>query len=120
MSNIRTKFSVAAISAALVLTSVGCSDNLLSNVAEECGAEHSIMDDGDFLFIHVNQSGTAPNTLEELYCVLEELDTPGITLHRIETTRVLDGVQEAEWGSVKARWTYLPGEAGFEITLERK
>lgn len=43
-------------------------------------------------------------------CILEQLDTPDSVLAQMLATRAIDGMQHAEWGTVKASWTYYPDD----------
>lgn len=52
-------------------------------------------------------------------CVLKALNITDAALNEIETTRALDGRQEASWGKVDASWTYHP-DNGLDITLTEK
>lgn len=49
-------------------------------------------------------------------CILNELDVPDSVLAQIGATRALDGMQRAEWGTVKATWTYHPDD-GLDLIL---
>ncbi|MDN4598439.1 hypothetical protein [Leifsonia virtsii] len=52
-------------------------------------------------------------------CVLKALKVTDAVLNEIETTRALDGRQEASWGKIDASWTYHP-DNGLDITLTEK
>lgn len=54
--------------------------------------------------------------LEDVTCMLEQLDAPDYVTQHIESTRALDGMQTDEWDDMKARWTYHPDD-GLSLTL---
>jgi hypothetical protein len=58
--------------------------------------------------------GTVPYETAE--CVLSALDVPDSVTSRIGQTRALDGMQEAQWGTVEAVWTYHPDD-GLNLIL---
>lgn len=55
-------------------------------------------------------------SIEDIACILNELDAPDSVLMQIDSTRALDGMQVAEWDGITARWTYHP-EPGLNIIL---
>lgn len=50
-------------------------------------------------------------------CVLDALEIPDATMNLVETTRALDGRQNAEWENLVATWSYHP-DAGLNMTLQ--
>jgi hypothetical protein len=52
----------------------------------------------------------------EIACVLRELEAPADVTARMDSTRALDGMQEATWGRVSASWTYHPDD-GLDVIL---
>lgn len=48
--------------------------------------------------------------LDAAYCVLERIGAPPSVTARMDSTRALDGMQDAEWGGFTASWTYHPDE----------
>lgn len=59
-------------------------------------------------------SGTA--TIDDVLCVLGELEAPQSVLAQMESTRALDGMQSATWSTYKATWTYHPDD-GLDLIL---
>jgi hypothetical protein len=49
--------------------------------------------------------------------ILDRLEIPAVVKNRMNTTNMLMGQQEANWGDLKASWTYSPG-AGLDVSLE--
>lgn len=56
--------------------------------------------------------------VEDLVCVLYELDTPDAVLSRMNSTRALDGMQDASWAGYRAAWTYHPDD-GLWMVIEQ-
>jgi hypothetical protein len=50
-------------------------------------------------------------------CVLKALEIPDATKNLVETTRALDGRQDAEWKNLVATWSYHP-DTGLNMTLQ--
>lgn len=59
-------------------------------------------------------SGTA--TIDDVLCVLGELEAPQSVVAQMESTRALDGMQSATWSTFKATWTYHPDD-GLDVIL---
>lgn len=53
----------------------------------------------------------------QVACVLSALDVPDSVLARMEATRALDGMQQAEWEDFNATWTYHPDD-GLDVIVE--
>ena len=53
----------------------------------------------------------------DIFCVLDELDTPDSVIKRINSTRALDGRQSADWDGLSASWGYHP-DNGLDIVIE--
>ena len=54
--------------------------------------------------------------IEDVACVLTELEVPSYVVSHIDSTRALDGQQTDEWDGISARWTYHP-EDGLHLVL---
>ena len=54
--------------------------------------------------------------IEDVACVLAQLEVPGYVVSHIDSTRALDGQQVDKWDGISARWTYHP-EAGLHLVL---
>ncbi|WP_432899596.1 hypothetical protein ACQP1S_24395 [Micromonospora matsumotoense] len=52
----------------------------------------------------------------DIVCILNELGTPDHVLSEMDSTRALDGKQSAQWGEVRASWTYHPDQ-GLDLIL---
>lgn len=59
---------------------------------------------------------TGDASLDEVTCVLGELDAPTNVTARMDSTRALDGMQDAEWGKFEASWTYHPDD-GLDLII---
>ena len=62
-------------------------------------------------------SGTA--TMSGFDCTLDFLNAPRSVLGKMESTRALDGMQSATWGSFEASWTYHPDQ-GLDVIITQK
>jgi len=54
---------------------------------------------------------------DEQLCILDALDVPDSVISKMESTRALDGRQEASWDNIIASWTYHPDD-GLDVLLE--
>ena len=54
--------------------------------------------------------------IEDVACVLYELEVPSYVTSHIDSTRALDGQQTDEWDGISARWTFHP-ESGLHLVL---
>lgn len=76
-------------------------------------------DDGASLVISRVAADERPGAaMTALTCVLAEVDIPDAAVSRMETTRALDGRQEATWDDLTASWTYHP-DSGLTVILEQ-
>lgn len=55
--------------------------------------------------------------LGDIVCVLTELEIPDSVMSRLDSTRALDGRQEATWNEFSASWGYHP-DSGIDIVIE--
>lgn len=55
-------------------------------------------------------------TVDQIACVLLEVEAPDSVMSRMDGTRALDGMQEAEWSGLSASWTYHP-DNGLDVIL---
>jgi hypothetical protein len=60
--------------------------------------------------------GTGTATIDDILCVLAELDAPQAILAQMEATRALDGMQSATWSTYNAKWTYHPND-GLDLII---
>lgn len=56
-------------------------------------------------------------SVEDLYCVLGEVDAPSTLEAKIGATRALDGVQTDEWSGYEIEWRYHPDD-GATVVIE--
>lgn len=54
----------------------------------------------------------------DIACVLDAINTPDRVIERMDSTRAMDGMQEAEWDNYSASWTYHPDD-GAKIILSQ-
>ena len=62
------------------------------------------------------KSGASYADIEDVACVLAQLEVPSYVVSHIDSTRALDGQQVDKWDGISARWTYHP-EAGLHLVL---
>ena len=62
------------------------------------------------------ESGVSYTDIEDVACVLTELEVPSYVVSHIDSTRALDGQQTDKWDGISARWTYHP-EDGLHLVL---
>ena len=118
--------TAAAAAAAIALTgailvATGDSETLLEAAKEECAADTAdvrIGDDGASMTI----SGVAAEEAEgasiiELLCIFDHVQVPDAVISHMDSTRALDGRQEAAWGDFTASWTYHPN-SGLNVIIQ--
>jgi hypothetical protein len=97
-------------------------DDLLEAAKETCAVGSSdvrIGDDGDTMSIdRAGAEEMQGATMQQLDCLLVELDFPDAVVDRIRNTRALDGYQEETFGELTAAWTYHPDD-GLNMTVTR-
>lgn len=93
-----------------------------SGAVTACGVEATagilLGDEGQSISMQTEGTesyGGAP--YEDVACVLFELDVPDSVVSRIDSTRALDGRQDAEWDNYSASWGYHP-DSGLDIVVE--
>lgn len=123
-----TKHPSFTISIAVALTLVACSatGSILAATHEYCEEDVSryvgtLQDDGRSLSVRGygqdNEPSLQVGSIESTLCVLDALDAPSSVLSRMETTRALDGTQEATAGGMVYRWSYHP-DSGMNFIVE--
>lgn len=60
--------------------------------------------------------GSGGATVDDIVCVLAELDAPQSVMARMQSTRALDGMQTTDWSGFEATWTYHPDD-GLDLIL---
>lgn len=76
-----------------------------------------VLDNGNGLSIDGEGEEAVGASIDEIACILVELDVPDVVTSRMEQTRALDGMQDATWGDLTASWTYHP-DNGLDIIVE--
>ena len=115
----RTIPALAALTLALGLA--GCSGTTaLEDAYENCEQpKHiSLADEGNTLSISGEGKEHNGATLEDIVCILFELDTPDRVVTKISSTRALDGTLTDTWDGLKAEWSYHPN-SGLSMVIYR-
>ena len=71
--------------------------------------------------LRINNKGEQDNSgisLDDVWCLLEELDTPERIVDLMITTSASDGEQEDAWGGYSVIWTYHP-HRGLDVFINR-
>ncbi|MGY5319943.1 hypothetical protein ACXA45_12015 [Neomicrococcus lactis] len=92
----------------------------LENASKSCYAGE-IGDEGNSVFLDSKEKDYASGDLayEDIFCVMRELDIPDSTIHRMDSTRSLDGRVSDSWKGLTAEWTYHPDSgANVLITID--
>lgn len=74
-------------------------------------------DDGQSISMKSDGAESQGADLEDIVCVLDQLDTPDSVTSRMGSTRALDGRQDAEWNDLSASWGYHPDD-GLDMVVE--
>ena len=91
---------------------------VLVRVARACLLSIEASDDGKSLTLDtIGTEDFSGNSIEEVSCVLSELNAPDSIFERINHTRALDGMQSGIWDEFTAYWTYHPDD-GLFLTIE--
>lgn len=77
----------------------------------------NVMDDGASLDINSAGNDVSGVSGTDIACVAQGLDMPQSVIARMNSTRALDGTQNAEWSGFTASWTYHP-DSGLNIIIE--
>lgn len=99
----------------------------LASAAASCGLEDGIRDEGYTVTIDTEgEEEFSGDSYADVVCMVDRTDVPDRVIARIETTRALDGTQDAEWsgtyGAKKkpvryaAFWNYHP-DTGMNLTI---
>lgn len=93
----------------------------ITSAVEACEVENnrwiSIGDEGRSLSMDSWGEESDGADFDDIFCVLDELDTPDSVIKRINSTRALDGRQTADWDGLSASWGYHP-DNGLDIVIE--
>jgi hypothetical protein len=75
-----------------------------------------VRDDGHTLIVDGNGEQVTGAGVTTIATILAILDVPDSVVARMDSTRALDGVQEASWDGLTATWTYHPDD-GLDIII---
>lgn len=93
---------------------------MFSDALATCSVERSeyveILDLGEAINLGAVSKFYGPS-LDDLYCLLGQLDAPSSLEAKIGATRALDGVQSDEWDGFEIEWRYHPDD-GATVTIE--
>jgi len=85
------------------------------NLQESSGFH--VLDDGEAVELNLGGSGFGFIQTPAIKCFITEIGGPESVWARIESTRALDGRQEASWPGFSASWTYHP-DPGLNMLIE--
>lgn len=74
-------------------------------------------DDGKSLIGNGVGVGAGLGEVADLRCIFRRLEVPDSVIAQLESTRALDGRQEASWDGYTASWSYHP-DNGIDIVIE--
>ena len=77
----------------------------------------TLMDEGNSVELQTAGKKSTGAPYADVVCVLDELNAPESVKARMDTTRALDGSQNATWTGYSAVWTYHP-DNGLNIIVE--
>jgi hypothetical protein len=93
----------------------------ITSAVETCNVESNpwitIGDEGQSLSMNSLGEESAGAEFDDVFCVLDALDTPDSVLNRMNTTRALDGRQSAGWDNFSASWGYHP-DNGLDVVID--
>lgn len=89
----------------------------LADASTTCTAG-TLADDDHTLVVDMGgeELGTGEATIEDVLCLLAELEAPQAILARMESTRALDGMQSATWSTYEVTWNYHP-DHGLDLII---
>lgn len=76
-----------------------------------------LLDGGEAISL---SSDFGEDTIDGIVCIFAELDLPDSIIARMDRTRALDGMQEAQWPGFAASWTYHPDDGLNVIITEEE
>jgi hypothetical protein len=96
---------------------VRVSQSQLEAARDRCGAG-DLRDGGNTLILDMEgeEPGSGSVTFDDSICVLAFLDVPASVSSRMDSTRALDGMLDAEWDGFEASWTYHPDD-GLDVII---
>lgn len=75
-----------------------------------------LVDEGTALLISTEGDESYGASMDEVACVINELEMPSNIVNRLDTTRALDGTQTGSWNGYEATWNYHPN-SGMNLTI---
>jgi hypothetical protein len=89
----------------------------LRDASTVCGAG-TLADDDHTLVVDMagEELGTGVASIDDVLCVLDELESPRSVIVRMQSTRALDGMQSTTWAGFEATWTYHPDD-GLDVIV---
>lgn len=89
----------------------------LADASTSCTAG-TLADDDHTLVVDMagQEAGTGAATIDDVLCVLSELEAPQAIVAQMEATRALDGMQSATWSTYEVKWNYHPNN-GLDLIL---
>lgn len=89
----------------------------ISDAAAECFVNGNVADEGQSIsFDTEGNDDYTGDAIDDVACVLRELDVPTYVIQRMDGTRALDGTLDAEWDQYTAFWNYHP-DSGMNLTI---
>ncbi|OWU99814.1 hypothetical protein B5D80_28730 [Micromonospora wenchangensis] len=79
-------------------------------------ADARIGDGGNSLTLDGRGEEDSGLAYTDIVCILNELGAPDHVLSEMDSTRALDGRQSAQWGEIRASWSYHPDQ-GLDLIL---
>ncbi|WP_459717640.1 hypothetical protein [Actinophytocola sp. KF-1] len=109
---------VAAATAGRDITGTPTSATTPLQAAHDHCMVGDVVDSGHTLVIDMRgeELGSGSLSFSEVSCLLAYLDTPDSVTTRMDSTRALDGMQDASWSGLNATWTYHPDD-GLDIII---
>lgn len=93
----------------------------ITSAVENCNVESNpwitIGDEGQSLSMNSLGEESDGAEFDDVFCVLDALNTPDSVLNRMNTTRALDGRQSADWDTFSASWGYHP-DNGLDVVID--
>lgn len=100
------------------ITVIAKPENILKDAFDKCGPnQYARLADGDKTLV-LNGSGKTGSgmSVEKTGCYLDYLGAPQRVLTAMDSTRALDGRQQATWDGLTAEWTYHPDQ-GLDVLI---
>ncbi|HSJ72082.1 MAG TPA: hypothetical protein VLA29_10620 [Acidimicrobiia bacterium] len=126
----RSRIGSAAL--AMVIASIlsgcgsdpGSTEGTFESAMETCGVGENPSDvriDDGTSELRINNKGDSDNSgipLDDVWCLLEQLEVTDEILDRMVNTSGSDGEQEGAWGPYTVTWTYFPPR-GLDVFVRR-